>query len=157
MNIKTLYLNSINHSTIFIHSKKIQKFLTHMNKFILVAGLCIAIAGNTASALSPSREYKVKPEKYGMTYKEEKIPTKDGASLNAWFFETSKKTTNWMVISASGDGNMADNIEIAGQFLSAGWNVVLYDYRGYGSSSEFPIDADTYIYPQFTSDLNSVL
>ena len=108
-------------------------------------------------ALNPSREYKMRPEKYGMTYKEEKVPEKDGAILNAWFFEAKNKTTNWMVISGNGDGNMADNIEIAGQFLSAGWNVVLYDYRGYGESSEFAIDADIYIYPQFTADLNAVL
>ncbi len=107
-------------------------------------------------SLSPSKDYKVKPEKYGMTYKEEKIATKDGATLNAWFFEAAKKTTNWMIISGSGDGNMADEIEIAGQFLSTGWNVVLYDYRGYGSSSEFAIDPDTYIYPQFINDLNAV-
>jgi pimeloyl-ACP methyl ester carboxylesterase len=51
---------------------------------------------------------------------------------------------------------MADNIEICGQFLSAGWNVCMYDYRGYGSSSEFEIDPETYIYPQFLNDLNAV-
>lgn len=130
-----------------------------MNRIRLISGLLLVMLFSTqlVSALSPSREYKVKPEKYGMTYKEEKIVTKDGATLNAWFFETTKKTTNWMVISGSGDGNMADNIEIAGQFLSAGWNVCMYDYRGYGASSEFAIDPDTYIYPQFANDLNAVL
>ena len=130
-----------------------------MNKIKLTSGLLLlTFSVQVASALNPSREYKVKPEKYGMTYKEEKIPTKDGlATLNAWFFETPKKTTNWMVISGNGDGNMADNIEIAGQFLSSGWNVCLYDYRGYGASSEFPVDPDTYIYPQFTVDFKSVL
>ncbi len=129
-----------------------------MYKIKLVTSLLLIIFSiQLASALNPSREYKVKPEKYGMTYKEEKVSTKDGATLNAWFFETTKKTTNWMVISGNGDGNMADNIEIAGQFLSAGWNVCLYDYRGYGSSSEFAVDPDTYIYPQFTVDFNAVL
>lgn len=59
-----------------------------------------------ANALHPSREYKVLPSKFGMTYKEEKIAQKDGAILNGWFFEQPKKTTNWVVISASGDGNM---------------------------------------------------
>ncbi|MBK7852548.1 MAG: hypothetical protein IPJ66_15825 [Bacteroidetes bacterium] len=44
------------------------------------------------------------------------MPTKDGATLNAWVFDSPKKTSNWMIISGSGDGNMADNIEIAGQF-----------------------------------------
>ena len=112
---------------------------------------------NAAMALNPSREYSVTPEKYGMKYKEEKILTSDGASLNAWFFEFSKKTTNTIVISGSGDGNMADNLEIAGQFISLGYNVMMYDYRGYGKSSDFAIDKDTYIYPQFITDLNTVL
>jgi hypothetical protein len=108
-------------------------------------------------ALNPSREYKVTPDKFGMKYKEEKIATSDDLVLNAWFFETTKKTSNWVVISHSGDGNMADNIEITNSFLSAGFNVCMYDYRGYGTSSEFKIDPDLFIYPQFITDLNSVL
>jgi pimeloyl-ACP methyl ester carboxylesterase len=122
-------------------------------KILLLAATVVAVH---AFGLNPSREYKVYPEKYGMTYKKESIPTKDNINLNAWFFETSKKTTNWVIISGSGDGNMADDIEICGQFLSAGWNVCMYDYRGYGASDNFPIDTDTYIYPQFLTDLNAV-
>lgn len=119
--------------------------------------LLLATSASVAFSLNPSREYKVRPDKYGMVYKEEKVPTKDGASLNAWFFELDKKTTNWIVISGSGDGNMADNIELAGQFMSIGWNVCMYDYRGYGASSDFNVDPDTYIYPQFINDFHAVL
>jgi predicted alpha/beta-fold hydrolase len=108
-------------------------------------------------ALKPSQEYKVTPDKFGMEYVEEKIKTEDGAILNAWFYKTSSKTTNWIVMSGSGEGNMADDIEIVNSFLSAGYNVVTYDYRGYGSSSEFEIDPELYIYPQFIKDLNGVL
>ena len=125
-------------------------------KSLFLSFISTLLIGSVAFALNPSREYTVKPEKYGMVYKEEKITTKDDASLNAWFFETAKKTTNWVIISSSGDGNMSDNIEIAGLFLSAGWNVCLYDYRGYGTSSDFTIDPDTYIYPEFIKDLNGV-
>lgn len=110
-----------------------------------------------ADALNPSKTYKVTPDKFGMTYKEEKIKTPDNAILNAWLFELPHKTTNWVVISGSGDGNMADNLEIINSFMSAGFNVVAYDYRGYGTSSDFKIDADLYIYPQFIVDLNAVL
>lgn len=108
-------------------------------------------------ALNPSREYKVTPDKFGMQYKEEKVKTSDGAVLNAWFFENAKKSTNWVVISGSGDGNMADNLEIVNSFLSAGYNVAAYDYRGYGASSDFKIDPDLFIYPQFITDLNAIL
>jgi pimeloyl-ACP methyl ester carboxylesterase len=108
-------------------------------------------------ALNPSKEYKVTPDKFGMQYKEEKVKTTDGAVLNAWFFENSKKSINWVVISGSGDGNMADHLEIVNSFLSAGYNVATYDYRGYGASSEFAIDKDIFIYPQFITDLNTIL
>ena len=127
-----------------------------INIVLLIVTMCCFLF-QSASALNPSKEYKMRPEKFGMTYKEEKIPEKDGAILNAWFFDAKIKTTNWMVISGNGEGNMADNIEIASQFLSAGWNVCLYDYRGYGESSDFTIDGDIFIYPQFTTDLNAVL
>lgn len=128
-----------------------------MKRFFFLLLSAVACSSFQALALNPSKDYKVRPEKYGMTYKEEKVPVKDGAILNAWFFETTKKTTNWIVVSGSGDGNMADQIELAGQFLSAGWNVALYDYRGYGASSDFAIDPETYIYPQFLNDLNAML
>lgn len=38
-------------------------------------------------------------------------------------------------MSGSGDGNMVDNIEIANSFLSAGYNVAMYDYRGYAAAA----------------------
>jgi pimeloyl-ACP methyl ester carboxylesterase len=118
---------------------------------------CLLLAAAPAAALNPSREYKTLPSKYGMQYKEEKIATKDKAVLNAWFFELENKTTNWIVLSGSGDGNMADYIELVNLFMSAGYNVCTYDYRGYGASSDFAIDPDLFIYPQFITDLNAVL
>ncbi len=126
-----------------------------MNRLLALVGLLLWTGA--AFALKPSREYKVIPSKYGMSYKEEKIATRDKAVLNAWFFELESKTTNWIVISGSGDGNMADNLEIVNSFMSAGYNVCTYDYRGYGTSSDFAIDPDLFIYPQFITDLNAVL
>ncbi len=122
-----------------------------------LATLVACFITTTVFSLNPSKTYKVTPDKFGMTYKEEKIKTPDGAILNAWMFELPRKTTNWVVISGSGDGNMADNLEIINSFMSAGFNVAAYDYRGYGASSDFKIDADLYIYPQFIVDLNAVL
>ncbi len=124
-------------------------------KYLLT--LLITVISAHVLALDPVKEYKVTPDKFGMTYKEEQIKSKDGAILNAWFFEASTKTTNWVVMSGSGSGNMADDLEIVNSFLSTGQNVVCYDYRGFGASSEFKIDPDLFIYPQFIVDLNSVL
>lgn len=124
-------------------------------KSAIALGCFILFAGNIL-ALNPSKTYKNTPDKFGMKYKEEKIKTPDGMVLNGWFFEQTKKTNNWIIISGSGDGNMGDLLEVVNSFLSTGYNVCTYDYRGYGSSSDFKIDADLYIYPQFIVDLNAV-
>jgi len=62
-----------------------------------------------------------------------------------------------MVISDDGNGNMADLIEIASNFLSLGYSVITYDYRGYGKSSDFNINKTFYIYAQFEKDVDAVL
>ncbi len=123
--------------------------------FLITSSFLVAMLH--CAALNPSREYKTTPAKFGMNYKEEKIRTKDSAMLNAWFFELPSKSSNWIVISGSGNGNMGDNLELVNSFMSAGYNVCAYDYRGFGSSSDFAIDSDLFIYPQFITDLNTVL
>ena len=120
---------------------------------LLLACICAYV---TSFALNPSKDYKVTPDQYGMDYKEISIPTADNLQLNAWVFKASTDTRKYIIISGNGDGNMADNLEIAAQFLSGGYNVVMYDYRGYGKSSDFKILPNMYIYPQFVKDLVAV-
>lgn len=124
-------------------------------KQLLLLLACIS-ASVTSFALNPSREYKVTPDQYGMDYKEIQIPTVDNMQLNAWIFKPSSDSRKYIIMSGNGDGNMADNLEIAAQFLSGGYNVIMYDYRGYGKSSDFKILPDMYIYPQFVKDLMGV-
>ena len=40
-------------------------------------------------------------------------------------------------------------------FTSNGIDVVTFDYRGFGESSEFEISNDMYIYPHFTDDVEA--
>ena len=74
-----------------------------------------------------------------MNYKGRKSPDEGRSLVNAWFFETvRKKTTNWMVISGSGDGQWADDIELAGVSFFGGLGTLPgNDYRGDGASSDF--------------------
>lgn len=109
------------------------------------------------AGLNPSKEYSVTPDDYGMDYKEIKIPGEDGLELHAWMFNASKTSYKIMVLSDDGEGNMADLLELVGQFLSLGYHVLTYDYRGYGQSSDFKINKKFYIYTQFETDLNSVI
>jgi len=126
----------------------------HM-KAILVA--IVASISFGALALNPSRTYKQRPEKYNMEYKEVKVKTNDGAAeLNTWYFPAKKKTTALVLIAHNGEGNMADYLRRIDQFRSA-YNVVIFDYRGFGESSEFEIDHNMYIYPHFQDDMETMI
>ncbi|HZF99615.1 MAG TPA: hypothetical protein VEY71_01370 [Chitinophagales bacterium] len=115
------------------------------------------LAALNAFALSPSREYAVSPDDYGMKYKEVWINTEDNVKLYAWLFNPTVASKKYIIISDDGNGNMADNLEIIAQFLSAGYNVISYDYRGYGKSDEFKVNEKFFIYPQFVKDLTAVI
>ncbi len=112
---------------------------------------------NSLYALNPQKEYKVTPDEFGLSYEKIIIPTKDGMQLAAWFYKSNSDSKKVIIMSGNGEGNMSKSIEMASQFISLGYNVIAYDYRGFGESSEFKINNNFYIYAQFEKDLNAVI
>jgi len=108
-------------------------------------------------ALKPEKEYSVTPAEFGVKYRDVTFETKDGLTLKAWFFSPKKKSGTVIVISHDGDGNMSSMIEMASYFTSAGFNVLTYDYRGYGGSAAFKINNKFVVYPQFAKDLDAAI
>jgi pimeloyl-ACP methyl ester carboxylesterase len=111
----------------------------------------------SVQALNPSRTYSITPADYGMTYDTVKITTDDNIVLFGWFFKTTEASTKVMIMSDDGEGNMADNIELASNFISLGYNVLMYDYRGYGKSADFTINNNFFIYSQFQKDIEAAI
>jgi hypothetical protein len=122
---------------------------------LLLASFLISIC---SYGLNPSKTYAHTPDEYGMTYDTISIHTADGLVLKGWYFKaTEAGSFKIMIISNDGDGNMADNIELVSSFLTLGYNVMTYDYRGYGKSADFTIDKDFFIYAQFQKDIEAAL
>ncbi len=127
-------------------------FDKHFSTFIVLL-LTLGVVYNS-SALNPSKTYKTTPEELQMEFEEIKIPTSDGATLNAWYFPT-ENGDQLMVMSHDGVGNMADYLNRVRMFVNYGFAVLCYDYRGFGSSSTFDIDRLQYIYQEFFTDFNA--
>ncbi|MEM6724679.1 MAG: hypothetical protein AAF598_11610 [Bacteroidota bacterium] len=126
-------------------------------KLFTITCLAVILFLPEMSALNPSRTYRQRPEKYNMKFTEYRVKTQDGdAALNAWYFPAKENTKQLVLISHNGEGNMADYLRRVDQFRQFS-NVMIYDYRGYGSSSEFEIDNKRYIYPHFIDDLQSMI
>ncbi|MFA6923015.1 MAG: alpha/beta fold hydrolase [Bacteroidales bacterium] len=127
-----------------------------MKKIFLIT--VFAVLWNCSFSLNPSRTYSITPADYGMNFEELNIQTEDNLVLYGWLFKSNEPSSSKvMIMSASGNGNMADLIEQASNFLSLGYNVITYDYRGYGKSSDFNINKTFYIYAQFEKDVEAVL
>jgi hypothetical protein len=119
---------------------------------LLFAVLCVS-----SFALNPSKKYAAKPGDFGLNYEEVSIQTEDNFTLKGWFYKPSETSTKMIIISGNGDGNMGDLIEIASNFVSLGFYVLTYDYRGYGESQDFTINNNFYIYAQFEKDLQGAV
>lgn len=126
-----------------------------MKSSIVAFFLTLSIYG---LALNPSRTYKQRPDRYNIKYKEIVIKSNDGkADIKLWYFPSVNESDKLMIIAHNGEGNMANYLRRVDRFKRIGYSVVTFDYRGYGESSEFEINPDMYIYPQFTDDLISVM
>lgn len=68
-----------------------------------------------------------------------RLTTSDGLTLGAWFVPASDNPRNVVVLVANGNaGNRADRAPLAVALSRAGFDVLLFDYRGYGGNPGSP-------------------
>ncbi|WP_316743256.1 alpha/beta hydrolase [Pedobacter antarcticus] len=110
-----------------------------------------------AVALDPSRHYQATPEAIGIKYKTYKIKVNDSVSLNSWVCLQKNRKKPFIIISNTDAGNMSNSLGQAQALYQEGYNVILYDYRGFGESSDFDINSDKMYYNEFSEDLNKTI
>lgn len=138
-------------------------------------------------ALRPEREYKAIPSDYGIIYREVEFLTADNLKLKGWFIpaqdtvgilnsvigrlvpvpdelkpdvreyktDTTRKPT---IIICDGDaGNMTQFIFYAYHFFTKGYNVFLFDWRGFGKSSDWQTEQDRLCYTEYIDDYDATI
>lgn len=88
----------------------------------------------------PSNHVGLTPADFNTPFKDVRIQTPDGVNLQAWWLEHSDSNPNRPALHYShGNGaTLSALAHVASIFFSYGWNVLLYDYRGYGQSDPAP-------------------
>ncbi|HLF33172.1 MAG TPA: alpha/beta fold hydrolase [Cyclobacteriaceae bacterium] len=142
--------------------------------------LFIILISSNAYALKPERSYKLTPEKYGFMYKELDVKTSDGIRIKAWFLPSQHRTMEEVresmanpqspeymirnnekkptIIICDGDAqNMSVNLILAWWLLEKGFNVVTFDWRGFGESDDWEINEDYFCYSEFLLDYEAVI
>lgn len=111
-------------------------------------------------SLKPIKDYIYKPDSLKLIFEEVKLVTKDKAIINTWNIEPKSVNDNnnkVIIIAQSDAGNMSYLLYQAYYLSYKGYNVVLFDYRGFGESSDFNINENQLYYDEFVQDLKTVI
>ncbi len=86
------------------------------------------------------------PELVGLSAEEVTLETSDGVGLLAWAFRTERAAPLGTVLQFHGNGeNMSTHFLALSWLLKEGYDVLVFDYRGYGFSGGEPTAQGTYL------------
>ena len=133
--------------------------------------------------IKPDSTYYVTPNHFGLKYREVDFFTSDSIMLKGWLIPAQQKveldsmqlpafydnpvkndysigdySKSPTIIVCNGDGgNMSYNVWMANEFMSYGFNVFLFDWRGFGQSQNWDIDHRLLVLPEFLIDYEAAI
>ncbi|HSH00985.1 MAG TPA: alpha/beta hydrolase [Anaerolineae bacterium] len=85
----------------------------------------------------------VTPTSLNLTYEEVELTTSDNINLHGWYLPA-PQPRHTILYCHGNAGNVHDWLQAVPPFLTAGVNVLLWDYRGYGHSTGRPSEQGLY-------------
>ena len=92
----------------------------------------------------PSRVVEQSPAACGLAFDDVAIETEDGERLHGWWVGARSAPSGHVLLCHGNAGNLGDRVLHARLLTAAGFDVLLFDYRGYGRSSGKPSEDGTY-------------
>jgi hypothetical protein len=91
----------------------------------------------------PTRKDYDSPDNYDLVYEDVWIPSSEGARLHGWFFPAANPANPaGTIVHCHGNaGNITAHFKFAAWLPARGWNLLCFDYRGYGRSTGRPTRA----------------
>jgi len=92
----------------------------------------------------PSRTIAATPADAGLTHDDVELTTDDGQRLHGWWIARRAPPRGHVLLCHGNAGNIGDRVAHATVLTAVGFDVLLFDYRGYGASSGRPGEQGTY-------------
>ena len=92
----------------------------------------------------PSRAIAETPDRAGLSYRDLELETDDGERLHGWWVGAGADPLGHLLLCHGNAGNVGDRVLHAAVLTAAGFDVLLFDYRGYGRSTGRPGEEGTY-------------
>lgn len=105
-----------------------------MSRYLLIFFLILALASCDSLFFYPIKEQLVNPDEIGIAYEVHKIDDGKGPVLHGWLLK-SKKQAKGTILHLHGNAeNISTHVGSVYWLPEYGYNVFIFDYRGYGAS-----------------------
>ena len=130
-----------------------------MKNKLSILTLIFTISFSLSFGMKPAKDYVYTPKEFGFSYKELKIKTIDNFEINTWDITPKSTAKNITIIICGTDaGNMSYFVGQALNLANEGYNVITFDYRGYGHSQDFKVDTVNLLFHnEFLFDFEAVV
>lgn len=102
----------------------------------VLAGLTLSAC--TAVFFQPHRYLVATPDKLGLAYQEVRFKTRDGLQLYGWFLPAKGRVLGTVLQLHGNAENISTHFTSLAWMPARGFNVFIFDYRGYGGSEGEP-------------------
>ncbi|WP_378678647.1 alpha/beta hydrolase [Nocardia sp. GCM10030253] len=92
----------------------------------------------------PERQIAQTPAILGLEYTDLSIATEDGETLHGWWVPA-RRSIGQVLFAHGNAGNIGDRVPIFALLTAAGFDVLAFDYRGFGQSTGRPTEHGTYL------------
>jgi alpha-beta hydrolase superfamily lysophospholipase len=97
-----------------------------------------------ALTFHPVRQITMTPERLRMDYEDLYFTAADGTRINGWFVRAANPVAH--ILFAHGNaGNIGDRVPVLALLTAAGFDVLVFDYRGFGRSAGRPGERGLYL------------
>ncbi len=116
--------------------KQISKRLGNRSLFHIgvVAACLLVLSSCTQLLFVPMRQYLITPDKIDISYSDVSVLSQDGVKLHGWYLPATEKLKGTIVFLHGNGENISTHLATVYWLPSKGYEVFLFDYRGYGFS-----------------------
>lgn len=100
--------------------------------------LLLVLSGCTYLFFNPGKELVSDPRTAAYAPEEVRFKSEDGTALTGWYFKARGRELGTILVCHGNVENMSTHVRLDLWLVDAGYNVFIFDYRGYGRSGGSP-------------------
>ncbi len=93
----------------------------------------------------PTRDLVSSPNDIGLQYENLYLTTEDNENIHAWYIPVKAPSSKTVLFLHGNAGNISHRLETIKIYNSLGFNFLIFDYRGFGTSTGKPSEQGTYL------------